>query len=261
MKNKSIRPVGLKGDERLNRMKELMGVSNINEDTKGSVVELTKMGPDGKIYGIVRENHDYFIKTAENKEGLINEDFNYIGGLQNKKSKAYPSYAKAIKQLNLMFMSLNEAAGKSGQVNVFEDDSLLTEHHPLKADQALSATKGMGDGQEYIVNKKGENLDYDNKEGKEDGEFGDNVADKKVDSEFEEVKLNETEEAIDEMIEGEAIEEVVEEVKGYSISKAVNEMDNIIESLSDTDVKVDEILESLSETEKKALFESLKKKD
>ncbi len=32
---------------------------------------------------------------------ILSEDFNYIGGLMNKTSEAYPSYAKAIKQLNL----------------------------------------------------------------------------------------------------------------------------------------------------------------
>jgi hypothetical protein len=85
------------------------------------------MGPDGKVYGIVRENHEYYIKVADNKKNLVTEDFSYIGGLQNKKQKAYPSYSKAIKQLNLKFNSLNEAYGKLGQINVFEDDNLLNE--------------------------------------------------------------------------------------------------------------------------------------
>ena len=58
---------------------------------------------------------------------LIAEDFSYIGGLQNKKSEAYPSYAKAIKHLNLKFISLNEAYGKDKHINVFQDDNLLKE--------------------------------------------------------------------------------------------------------------------------------------
>jgi hypothetical protein len=203
MKNRNIiKPTGLKGKEVINRMKELMGSTSINEDVKGSVVELTKEGPDGKVYAIIRENHEYYIKVSENKSNLVTEDFNYIGGLQNKKDKAYPSYAKAIKQLNLKFMSLNEAIGKSGQVNVFEDDNLLTEHHPLKADMKLSADKGIGDGAEYVVDKKGAELKYDSKEGKEDDGFGDNVADSTAEKDIEEVKLNENETAIDEMIDG-----------------------------------------------------------
>jgi hypothetical protein len=122
-----ILPVGLKGNEINERMKQLMGIQPINEDKKTSSVELTKIGPDGNVYAIVRENHEYYIKTTSKKSNLMTEDFSYIGGLQNKKSEAYPSYAKAIKQLNLKFNSLNEAYGKSGQINVFEDDNLLNE--------------------------------------------------------------------------------------------------------------------------------------
>jgi hypothetical protein len=122
-----INPVGLKGNEINERMKELMGIRPINESKKTSAVELTKVGPDGNVYAIVRENHEYYIKTSAKKSNLVTEDFSYIGGLQNKKSEAYPSYAKAIKQLNLKFNSLNEAYGKSGQINVFEDDNLLNE--------------------------------------------------------------------------------------------------------------------------------------
>jgi hypothetical protein len=98
-----INPVGLKGNEINERMKELMGIRSINENKKTSAVELTKVGPDGNVYAIVRENHEYYIKTSAKKSNLMVEDFSYIGGLQNKKSEAYPSYAKAIKQLNLKF--------------------------------------------------------------------------------------------------------------------------------------------------------------
>jgi hypothetical protein len=118
-----ITPVGLKGYEINERMKELMGMTPINENKKSSVIELTKKGPDGKIYGIVRENHEYYIKVSTKLAGkLMAEDFSYIGGLQNKKQEVYPTYSKAIKHLNLKFNSLNEAYGKSGQVNVFETD-------------------------------------------------------------------------------------------------------------------------------------------
>jgi hypothetical protein len=119
-----IIPVGLKGYEITERMKELMGGVIINENKKTSVLELTKVGPDGKVYGIVRENHEYYIKTTSKTKNLVVEDFTYIGGLQNKKQEAYPSYAKAIKHLNLKFNSLNEAYNKSGQINVFENDNL-----------------------------------------------------------------------------------------------------------------------------------------
>ena len=283
-----VRPTGLKGTEKINRMKELMGSTTLNEDVKNSVVELTKLGPDGKVYGIVREGHNYFIKVTDKQSNIVTEDFNYIGGLMNKTSEAYPTYAKAIKQLNLKFMSLNEAYGKTGNFNVFEDDNLLTEHHPYKADQALSATKGMGDGSEYVIDKKGADLSYDAKEGKEEGQFGDSVADKDVDDEFESVKLSENELAIESMLSDD--EDVMSEEKDkdnpwaictasvgredmakfercvmdvkkqkgikenkFSITKAIDVMEDIVVE-SD---KVTEILNSLTESEKEALLNTL----
>lgn len=119
-----ITPVGLKGNEINERMKQLMGIASINENRKISTIELTKMGPDGKVYGIVRENHEYYIKVTNKQANLVAEDFSYIGGLQNKKQEAYPNYANALKHLNLKFNSLNEAYGKSGQINVFKNDNL-----------------------------------------------------------------------------------------------------------------------------------------
>ena len=59
-KGNIVKPVGLKGNQVINRMKELMGATSINENTTGSVVELTKEGPDGKIYAVIRENHEYY---------------------------------------------------------------------------------------------------------------------------------------------------------------------------------------------------------
>jgi len=127
MKNNKVNPIGLKGNEINQRMIELMGIKPIVENKSTSIVELTKIGPDGRVYGIVRENHEYYIKVTNKTSNLLSEDFKYIGGLQNKKSEVYPSYAKAIKHLNLNFKSLAEAYGKGGDINVFEDDNLLSE--------------------------------------------------------------------------------------------------------------------------------------
>lgn len=130
MKNKQIiSPVGLKGKEILERQLSLMGIQpiNENENKKNSAVELTKLGPDDNAYAIIRENHEYYIKRTPKTSGLALDDFKYIGGLQNKKDESYPSYAKAIKQLNLKFKSLAEAYNRGGDINVFEDDNLLSE--------------------------------------------------------------------------------------------------------------------------------------
>jgi hypothetical protein len=285
-----VRPTGLKGSEKVDRMKDLMGIKPLNEDVKNSVVELTKLGPDGKVYGVVREGHNYFIKVTNKQTNVITEDFNYIGGLMNKTSEVYPSYAKAIKHLNLKFMSLNEAYGKQGNYNVFEDDNLLSEN----------------DASKHIVDKSGAELSYDSKEGKDDSQFGDNLAEKDIMDEFEGVTLSEGEMAIDEMIVGESVKlyteseiaegkkkkdpwaictasvgkknaegkyyipkdkedefksckaKVNESRKGFSIESALENMDSIIGE--ETNDKVTEILNSLTESEKESLLDTLKKK-
>ena len=68
-KNINISPVGLKGNEINERMKQLMGIQPINESKSNIVVELTKMGPDGNAYAIIRENHEWYIKKANKKIG------------------------------------------------------------------------------------------------------------------------------------------------------------------------------------------------
>ena len=194
MKNKNlINPIGLKGNEIHERQLALMGIKPLNENEHKSnhAVELTKVGPDGNAYAIVRENHEYYIKKTDKTTGLVLEDFKYIGGLQNKKDEAYSSYAKAIKQLNLKFKSLSESYNKGGDINVFEDDNLLEHHTGMKDNASLSATKGVGDNTEYVVDKAGTPLTNKAKEGKEEGQFGDNVADKDAADEFEKVKLKE----------------------------------------------------------------------
>ena len=58
---------------------------------------------------------------------MVVEDFQYIGGLQNKKEAVHSSYSSALKKLNLMFRSLAEANNFEGEINVFVNDNLLTE--------------------------------------------------------------------------------------------------------------------------------------
>lgn len=127
MKNNKIMPLGLKGEEINERMRHLMGIKTINENKTSYVIELTKIGPDNKAYAIVRENHEYYIKISDKTSNILAEDFKYIGGLQNKKSESYPSYAKATKHLNLRFNSLAEAFDKELTINVLKDDNLLSE--------------------------------------------------------------------------------------------------------------------------------------
>ena len=127
-----------------------------------------------------------------------------LKNLENKKSEAYPSYAKATKHLNLRFNSICESFDIVNTFNVFVDDNLLSEG------AAKEATK-------HITDAKGKDLDAKAKE-----EGGDNLAEKKVMDELEEVTLTEDELAIDAMLnenEEELEESAQGEVGAYAFEK------------------------------------------
>lgn len=258
-----INPVGLKGNEINERMKELMGIKPINENHSTSVVELTKIGPDGNAYAIVRENHEYYIKTTTKKEGLLNEDFKYIGGLQNKKSEAYPSYAKAIKHLNLKFNSLAESFDAGHNINVFENDNLVKENGFAGAYSDMPKGGGFSgegnlEGNTPLPMKEEEETKNNpwaictSSVGREDkAKFESCVKDVKKekgiaenllesDMEEEEIELSEEEKAVMAMTEEDApeIDAPIEDAPAVnehklSIDRAMSTMDNIIDSLTE----------------------------
>ena len=94
------------------RMKDLMNYG-LNEGKKQaySGVEYTREGADHKMYGIVREGLKYYIKVAKDKNNLIAENFEYIGGFRNRKDHEYSSFASAQKNFDFKLRSLAEAYG------------------------------------------------------------------------------------------------------------------------------------------------------
>lgn len=227
MKNQKINPIGLKGKEISNRMIELMGIKQINENKTNSVVELTKIGPDGKAYAIIRENHKYFIKVSDKKNNLIAEDFKYIGGLQNKQTEAYSSYANAIKHLNLNFKSLAEAYGVGGDINAFQNDNLLSESG------VAGFSSPTGNGFSGVGNLEGNTIQEYNSY--DDEPYYDDVDSKNHDNRWDkdDSEENEDDDAED-MTEAElAIDAVLKENSGkkLSILYAMENMDKIIDSM------------------------------
>lgn len=252
-----ISPVGLKGNEINERMKELMGITPINENLTRSSVELTKMGPDGNVYGIVRENHEYYIKVATKREGkLVAEDFSYIGGLKNKKQEVYPTYAKAIKHLNFKFNSLNEAYGKSGQINVFESDcyemnefdkeamaNFIAQYGPEKGKEVYYATANKQDHNPETFEKNeelemtGDRFERLHRDSASDwpshnyNDYGEDAI-KAFDAAHSDEPLNPEIQAIDDMMfEKKTVEAKPVEPK-LSIERAINEMDEIIDYIT-----------------------------
>ena len=228
MKNNKINPSGIKGKEINNRIIELMGIASIKEHKSNSVVELTKIGPDGKSYAVIRENHKYFIKVTDKKNGLIAEDFKYIGGLQNKQIEAYSSYANAIKHLNLNFKSLAEAYGTGGDINAFKNDNLVTEAGVAGfSTQSGSGFSGKGnmEGNDPLDENYDDEPYYDDVDGKKSDRWDSDDADEKEsDDEDEDEELSEAEKAIDAVLKENL-------GKKLSILYAMENMDAIIDSM------------------------------
>lgn len=103
-----------------------------------SVVEYHKVAPDGKTYGILKEGTKYYIKVAPVKDTkVLAEDYDYIGGITNKKRYEYDSYANAYKQFDLKMMSINEAFN-----NVYDDVEYSDSKHE-QAEWQIKETKEM----------------------------------------------------------------------------------------------------------------------
>lgn len=118
-------------DEQIKRMRALMNSGSLNENNSSNHnIEYCVEGADGNIYGIIRENTKYYIKTTEKGNETIAESYNYIGGFCNKKDYEYNSYSNALKQLEMKLMSLNEAYDKHSKTELldpFKKEDLVIE--------------------------------------------------------------------------------------------------------------------------------------
>lgn len=104
-------------NSQIERMKALMTYGLVNESAKNKRgvsgnIEYTAKGADGKSYAIVRECTKYFIKSAPaGANGMLAENYDYLGGYMNKKSHEYDSYNQAMKNFEMKLRSINEACG------------------------------------------------------------------------------------------------------------------------------------------------------
>jgi hypothetical protein len=98
-------------DAQLQRMQSLMTYGAVKENKKqvNSTMEYHAIGADGKAYGIIRENQKFYIKTADKKNEMLAEAYDYIGGFNNKKQYEYNMLSDAKKNFDMKLMSIKES--------------------------------------------------------------------------------------------------------------------------------------------------------
>jgi hypothetical protein len=103
-------------------MRTLAKVNENKNDNKprtlGTLIDF-KRGADNVAYGIVKENHNYFIKKSNNQANPNIEDFAYIGGLENIHEYRYNKLSEADKNRTMLLNTINEAL--SSKDNVIEE--------------------------------------------------------------------------------------------------------------------------------------------
>jgi len=111
------------------RLKELSGAKSANNApaslSQSTLIDFQRAN-DGVALGIVKENHNYFIKTASKQGDKIGvEDFAYIGGLENKFKYQYNSLAEAEKNRNFYIKTLNESTSKKfKKISINESENI-----------------------------------------------------------------------------------------------------------------------------------------
>lgn len=98
-------------DAQLQRMQSLMTYGAVKENKKQvtGTMEYHAIGADGKAYGIIRENQKFYIKTADKKNEMLVESYDYIGGFNNKKQYEYNMLSDAKKNFDMKLMSIKES--------------------------------------------------------------------------------------------------------------------------------------------------------
>lgn len=120
-----MRPIGSEKisnlDEKLNRIKHIAGISAVNESTKKtqqngskSTILHESVASNGDEYAIVQEEKYIYIKRK------INEDYDYMTGVENLREFSFKTYTDALKYLNLMYKNINQLNGIKEGMNILK---------------------------------------------------------------------------------------------------------------------------------------------
>ncbi len=113
------------------RMRQLAQVNKTvvkesTDRTLGTLIDYKKAS-DGVAYGIIKENHNYYIKKAGTKSNPDVSDFAYIGGLSNITDYQYKTLSEADKQRNMIFNTINEGSKKVSKTGSITKKRLIKE--------------------------------------------------------------------------------------------------------------------------------------
>jgi hypothetical protein len=137
--------------ERLKTLAEVKSPLNENKTNSFSTLIDYKRAADGIAYGIIKENHNYFLKKGGLKQNPDTSDFSYIGGLSNITEFQYKSLAEADKQRNMIFQSIGEAVKLKPNINGSKK-KLLTETVKEGAEEEINAATNKLDDLDAATN-------------------------------------------------------------------------------------------------------------
>jgi hypothetical protein len=125
----------------LSKVNEASTKQSLNRNL-GTLIDY-KRASDGVAYGIIKEQHHYYVKKAGLKQDPNVADFAYIGGLSNIKDFEYKSLSEAEKQRNMLFCTINEAVALKTTKKVDGKKKRLNED---KAGEEIDASAEMAAG-------------------------------------------------------------------------------------------------------------------
>jgi len=231
------------------RLKELAEVkkTSTNENKGGNLGTLIdyKRSSDGVAFGIVKENHKYYIKKGGLKENLDVSDFVYISGLGNIKQYQYNSLAEADKNRNMLLNTINETTSLkfnedkiSDEIEQAEkklDDANVAANEPIEEPTDDENIDEPLDDENIEEPSDDEPLDDENIEEPSDDE---NIEEPSDDEPLDDENIEEPSD--DESLDDENIEEPTgdEDDKKDSIKSDIGKIGNKIQQTSLTDSQV-----------------------
>lgn len=116
---------------RMNKLAEVKksSVNETNTRNLGTLIDIQRAA-NGVAYGIIKEQHKYYIKKGGLNENQSVADFAYIGGLENLTEFEYTKLSEAQKNRNFLLQTVNE--GFQPQVKKTTKKGMLTEDKAAK---------------------------------------------------------------------------------------------------------------------------------